>query len=194
MSPYPSPAPHPACGAALSQGHCPAGGWRGWEGGSWQHCSVLICMFQPFGRLLGCLCPPVCICQLLKEHDLQPTSEQLFVCTAQEARALLLHRLRQDKEVMLPVLFPGTGLSQTDSAHPSLLWSRLPWAGAGRVGQHSCSEGQKKGFCLSMKQQSEGEKTLRIAGDSFSPHPLCSSSPDWPFPTSSFDPQISKCF
>lgn len=92
------------------------------------------------------------------------------------------------------MLCPGTGLSQTGSAHTSLLWSRLPWAGAGTVGQHSRSEGQKRGFCLSMKQQSEGEKTLHIAGDCFSPHPLCSSGPDWPFPTSSFDPQISKRF
>lgn len=60
--------------------------------------------------------------------------------------------------------------------------------------QHLRSECGKGGFCLGMKQQSEGGWTLPVAGDCFRPHPLCSRSPDWLFPTSPVDPQISKCF
>lgn len=53
MPAYPSPAPRATYGAALFQGQHPAGGWRGWDSGSWQHCSALIRTLQPLGRVLG---------------------------------------------------------------------------------------------------------------------------------------------
>lgn len=98
----PKPIPSSACGAALSQGQCPpeagiaclhpclpGGAWGGQEGGNWQHSSALICMLQHFHRVLVCLCMPACICQLLREWDLKPSSQQLFVHMAQEAKALV---------------------------------------------------------------------------------------------------------
>jgi len=81
--------------------------------------------------------------------------------------------------------------SHRHGARPSSLQS---WAGAGTAGPHARSEGRQRGFCRSVKHQSEGERTWHVAGDCSSPHPLCTSRPHWPFPTSPFDPQISKRF
>lgn len=118
----PKPIPSSACGAALAQGQCPpeagiaclhpclpGGAWGGQEGGNWQHSSALICMLQHFHRVLVCLCAPACICQLLREWDLKPSSQQLFVHMAQEAKALVNP---QRFWGLLPRRLPGSGLAQ----------------------------------------------------------------------------------
>lgn len=129
MAPYPSLAPHPACGAALSQGQCPAGGWRGWEDGSWQHCSALICMLQPFGRVLA-----VCACRLASancsERTIYSRPPNSCLCVWHEKpERFFCTRYDETRRSCCRHCAPVQG-SWMDSAHLSSLRSRLPWAGA----------------------------------------------------------------
>lgn len=119
-------------------------------------------------------CLPACICQLLRKHDLQLTSEQLLMCTARSQSASAAQAIKRQGAHAAGAVPRHMALTDTV---PTELPAEQP--------QPTSTLGQERGFCLSMKQQSKGERTLHVS----MPHPLCSISP-----TGSFDLQISKCF